>query len=156
MQAIMTLEIGKPAPAFNVVDEAGIERKLENYRGKKLIIFFYPKASTPGCAAESCNLNDNYDELQKRGFEILGVSADSTKRQQNFKNKYAFRFPLIPDEEKQIIIAYGVWGPKKLYGKEYEGIYRKTFVIDEEGNIEKIFEKVKTKDHAAQILNEYE
>lgn len=150
------IEIGQQAPDFHVTDEEGVQRSLSDYKGKKLILFFYPKASTPGCTAEACNLNDNYGDLQSKGFEIIGVSADTDKRQQNFKNKYSFQFPLIPDTEKDLINAYGVWGPKKLYGREYEGIYRKTFVISEEGLIEKVFEKVKTKDHTAQILKEYE
>jgi peroxiredoxin Q/BCP len=150
------IAVGQLAPDFNVTDEAGNQIQLQDFKGKKLILFFYPKASTPGCTAEACNLNDHYADLKSKGFEIIGVSADETKRQVNFKNKYDFGFPLIPDTEKEIIKAYGVWGLKKMYGREYEGIFRKTFVIDEEGKIEKIFEKVKTKDHAAQILNEYE
>ncbi|HEA28784.1 MAG TPA: thioredoxin-dependent thiol peroxidase, partial [Leeuwenhoekiella sp.] len=114
--------------------------------------FFYPKASTPGCTAEACNLRDNYKTLQNAGYAILGVSADSQKKQTNFKEKYEFPFPLLADEDKKVIETFGVWGPKKFMGKEYEGINRTTFLIDEKGKVERVISKVKTKDHAAQIL----
>ena len=116
------------------------------------MVFFYPKASTPGCTAEACNLTDNYAELQTKGFEILGVSADSEKRQTNFRNKYSFPFPLLADEDKEVINAFGVWGYKKFMGKEYDGIHRKTFLVDENGIVAHVIDKVKTKDHASQIL----
>ncbi|MEP2239497.1 MAG: thioredoxin-dependent thiol peroxidase, partial [Maribacter sp.] len=125
---------------------------LEDYSGKKLIIFFYPKASTPGCTAEACNLRDNYKELQSEGYELLGVSADSEKRQAKFKEKYEFPFPLLADEDHTVINAFGVWGLKKFMGREYDGIHRKTFVVDGEGIVTKVIDKVKTKDHAAQLL----
>ena len=147
-----TLKVGDKAPSFKSVDQDGEEHNLSDYSGKKIIVFFYPKASTPGCTAEACNLRDNYSELQAKGFEILGVSADSAKRQSNFRNKYEFPFPLLADEEKEVINAFGVWGPKKFMGKVYDGIHRTTFVIDEKGVIEQVITKVKTKDHAAQIL----
>jgi len=150
------LKIGDKAPDFDVVDELGNQVKLSNYKGKKLILFFYPKANTPGCTAESKNLNEFYNTFKEKGFEVLGVSADSEKKQQNFKAKYGFDFPLIPDEEKNIIKSYDVWGQKKMYGREFEGIFRTTFVISENQKIEKIFNKVKTKEHAQQILKEYE
>ena len=143
---------GDPAPDFTAFDQDGNKITLSDYKGKKLVIFFYPKASTPGCTAEACNLKDNYQTFQSKGYEILGVSADSAKRQQNFKNKYELPYPLLADEHKKVIQAFGVWGPKKFMGKEYDGIHRTTFVIDESGNIEDIITKVKTKDHAAQIL----
>ena len=117
-------------------------------------MFFYPKASTPGCTVEACNLRDNYKTLQAKGYDLLGVSADSVKRQANFKNKYEFPFPLLADEDKTVINAFGVWGPKKLMGRDYDGIHRMTFLIDENGLVERVIAKVKTKEHAAQILEE--
>ena len=147
-----TLKQGDKAPNFTVNDQDGNPVSLSDYKGKKLIVFFYPKASTPGCTAEACNLTDNYKLLQDKGYEILGVSADSEKRQTNFKNKYSFPFPLLADEEKEVINAFGVWGLKKFMGKEYDGIHRKTFLVDEDGVVAHVIDKVKTKDHAAQIL----
>ncbi|MDX1543754.1 MAG: thioredoxin-dependent thiol peroxidase [Christiangramia sp.] len=149
-----TLKEGDKAPDFKAEDQDGNEIKLSDYKGKKLVLFFYPKASTPGCTAEACNLSDNFELMQKKGYEILGVSADSKKRQQNFKNKYDFPYPLLADEDKKVINAYGVWGPKKFMGKEYDGIHRTTFIIDENGKIEEVIKKVNTKDHAEQILEE--
>ncbi|HRV55714.1 MAG TPA: thioredoxin-dependent thiol peroxidase [Mangrovimonas sp.] len=147
-----TLKVGDKAPEFSVLDETGKTRTLKDYLGKKLILFFYPKASTPTCTVEACNLSDNYSLLKEKGFEVLGVSADTQKRQQNFKAKYKFPYPLLADTEKKVINAYGVWGPKKFMGREFDGIYRTTFVIDEKGTIEKIVEKVKSKEHTSQIL----
>jgi len=148
------LKEGDKVPDFEAQDQAGNTIKLNDYTGKKLVVFFYPKASTPGCTAEACNLRDNYKELQDAGFAILGVSADSQKRQTNFKNKYDFPFPLLADEDKKVIEAFGVWGPKKFMGKEYDGINRTTFLINENGKVQRVISKVKTKDHAAQILEE--
>lgn len=145
-------EKGQKAPEFAAADQDGNTVSLKDYSGSKLVLYFYPKASTPGCTAESCNLRDNYEALLEKGVKIIGVSADSAKRQQNFKAKNDLPFPLIPDTEKEIINAYGVWGQKKMYGKTYEGIHRMTFLIDEEGNIMHVFSKVKTKDHTSQIL----
>ena len=147
-----TLQQGDKAPNFSALDQDGNTITLDDYKGKKLVVFFYPKASTPGCTAEACNLKDNYQTFLAQGYEILGVSADSAKRQQNFKNKYELPYPLLADEDKQVIEAFGVWGPKKFMGKEYDGIHRTTFVIDENGVISEVILKVKTKDHAAQIL----
>lgn len=147
-----TLKVGDKAPNFEAKDNQGIVRKLSDYAGKKLVVFFYPKASTPGCTAEACNLRDNYHTFQAQGYEIVGVSADSEKRQQNFVNKYELPFPLLADEDHAVINGFGVWGPKKFMGREYDGIHRTTFVIDGEGVIEEVISKVKTKDHAAQIL----
>ncbi len=147
-----TLKEGDKVPAFSVKDQDGNIINLTDYSGKKLIVFFYPKASTPGCTAEACNLRDNYTELQAQGYELLGVSADSEKRQTNFRNKYEFPYPLLADEDHTVINTFGVWGPKKFMGKEYDGIHRKTFVINEEGVVTKVIDKVKTKDHAAQLL----
>ena len=147
-----TLKIGDKVPDFTVNDQDGNAVSLSNYAGKKLIVFFYPKASTPGCTAEACNLRDNYTELQSQGFELLGVSADSEKRQTNFRNKYEFPFPLLADENKEVIEAFGVWGEKKFMGRVYDGIHRKTFLVNENGVVDHVIDKVKTKDHAAQIL----
>lgn len=147
-----TLKAGDKVPDFTAHDQDGNAISLSDYSGKKLIVFFYPKASTPGCTAEACNLSDNYKELQKEGYDLLGVSADSQKKQTNFKNKYDFPFPLLADEDKTVIEAFGVWGPKKFMGKEYDGIHRTTFIIDEDGVVAHVIDKVKTKDHAAQIL----
>ncbi len=147
-----TLKAGDAAPNFSALDQDGNTITLGDYKGKKLVVFFYPKASTPGCTAEACNLKDNYQSFQSQGYEILGVSADSAKRQQNFKSKYELPYPLLADEDKKVIEAFGVWGPKKFMGKEYDGIHRTTFVIDEQGILSEVIAKVKTKDHAAQIL----
>ncbi|MAX71666.1 MAG: thioredoxin-dependent thiol peroxidase [Flavobacteriaceae bacterium] len=148
------LKVGDKAPDFTAKDEQGNTISLSDYKGKKLVVFFYPKASTPGCTAEACNLNDNYERFKAKGYEILGVSADSAKRQTNFKNKYSFQYPLLVDEDKEVINAFGVWGPKKFMGREYDGIHRTTFVIDENGVIEDIITKVKTKAHTDQILTD--
>jgi len=147
------LKVGDKVPDFSAKDQDGNTINLSDYKGKKLVVFFYPKANTPGCTAEACNLRDNYKELQDQGFELLGVSADSEKKQSNFKNKYEFPFPLLADEDHTVINTFGVWGPKKFMGKEYDGIHRTTFVIDGDGVVENVIEKVKTKDHAAQILS---
>lgn len=147
-----TLKVGDVVPAFSVKDQKGQLRSLADYKGQKLVVFFYPKASTPGCTAEACDLRDHYKELTAEGYALLGVSADSEKKQLNFSNKYDFPFPLLADEDKQVISAFGVWGLKKFMGKEYDGIHRKTFIIDEQGVVERVIDKVKTKEHAAQIL----
>ncbi|HFS67885.1 MAG TPA: thioredoxin-dependent thiol peroxidase [Flavobacteriia bacterium] len=146
------LKVGDKAPEFIAINQDEKEVKLSDFKGKKLILYFYPKASTPGCTTEAKNLRDHYELLKEKGYEVLGVSADSPKRQKNFKEKNNLPFDLIADEDKKVINAYGVWGPKKFMGREYEGIHRNTFVIDENGIIEKIIDKVKTKEHAQQIL----
>ncbi|GAA0871081.1 thioredoxin-dependent thiol peroxidase [Gangjinia marincola] len=148
-----TLQTGDPAPQFTAKDQDGNTHSLSDFKGKKLVMFFYPKADTPGCTAEACNLKDNYSELQKQGYEILGVSADPEKKQKKFQDKYELPYPLLADEDKSVVNAFGVWGPKKFMGKEYEGINRTTFIINEEGKIQEVITKVKTKDHAAQILD---
>lgn len=147
-----TLSIGDKAPEFETLDQNNKIVSLKNLLGKKVVLFFYPKASTPGCTMEACNLRDNYQEFLKKGYEVIGVSADSQKRQLNFAIKNDLPYSLLVDENKGIINSYGIWGPKKFMGREYDGIHRTTFVIDEMGNIENIITKVKTKEHTAQIL----
>lgn len=149
---MITLNIGDKAPNFSGIDQAGKKHTLKDYEGKKLVVFFYPKASTPGCTWEACNLRDNYAELQAKGYELLGVSADSATKQQKFIEKNHLPFPLLADENKEVLNAFGVWGPKKFMGRTYDGIHRTTFVIDEDGMLSNIITKVKTKDHASQIL----
>jgi len=149
---VVTLKTGDPAPDFKAIDQDGNEIKLSSYKGKKVILYFYPKADTPGCTAEACNLRDNYNNLLDKGYEIIGVSADSQEKQKKFAEKFKLPFTLIPDEDKSILKAYGTWGLKKMYGKEFEGILRTTYVIDESGKIERIIKKVETNDHAKQIL----
>ena len=151
-----TLKVGDKVPNFSAMDQDGNSIQFNDYHGKKLVVFFYPKASTPGCTMEACNLRDNYDLLQQNGFELLGVSADNQKRQTNFRKKYNFPFPLLADENKEVIRAFGVWGLKKFMGREYDGIHRKTFLIDEKGVVMKVIDKVKTRSHASQILEENE
>ena len=147
-----TLQVGDSVPAFSVSDDKGNTQQLSDYKGQKLVVFFYPKANTPGCTAEACDLRDHYKELQEAGYALLGVSADSVKMQRNFSEKFDFPFPLLADENKEVINAFGIWGLKKFMGKEYDGIHRKTFIIDEKGVVERVIDKVKTKEHAAQIL----
>ncbi len=146
------LNAGDKAPEFSSFDQDGNPVSLKDFRGKKLALFFYPKDNTPGCTKEVCNLRDNFEELTRSGYELLGVSADTAKRHQNFIQKFGLPFPLIVDTEKEVIRAYGVWGKKKFMGREYEGILRTTFIIDEDGIIDRIIEKVTTTNHAAQIL----
>ena len=148
-----TLKVSDKAPNFTAKDQNGNAISLNDYIGKKLVLFFYPKASTPGCTIEACDLRDNYERFQSLGYDILGVSADSEKRQTNFRNKYKFPYPLLADEDKTVINAFEVWGPKKFMGRTYDGIHRTTFVIDENGVIEQVITKVKTKAHTEQLLN---
>jgi len=147
-----TLTKGDKAPDFSAVDQDGKTHTLADYKGKKLVVFFYPKASTPGCTAEACDLRDNYHRFQAQNYELLGVSADSQAKQTKFKEKYELPFPLLADEDKSVINAFGVWGPKKFMGKLFDGINRTTFVIDENGIIDEVITAVKTKEHTAQIL----
>lgn len=147
-----TLKIGDKAPDFSGTDQKGSTVELKDFIGKKVILFFYPKASTPGCTAEACDLQNNMDRFVAQNYQVIGVSADSQKRQLNFAEKNNLKYPLIADEDKIIINAYGVWRPKKFMGKEFDGIHRTTFIIDEKGYIENIITKVKTKEHTVQIL----
>ena len=146
------LKIGESAPAINSVDQNGDTITLEQFKGSNVVLYFYPKDMTPGCTMQSCNLRDNYQLLLDKGYVVLGCSADSPERHQKFIAKYDLPFPLISDESKEVLNAYGVWGPKKFMGKEYDGIHRTTFVIDENGIILDIITKVKTKAHTSQIL----
>ena len=152
---MISLNVGDKAPDFVALNQFGQSTSLSEFLGKKVILYFYPKDMTPGCTAESCNLGENYTLLQEKGFVVLGVSPDSSKSHQKFINKYNLPFSLIADEDKAVIKAFGVWGPKKFMGKEYDGVHRTTFIIDEDGVIEKVFSKVKTKDHTNQILESY-
>jgi peroxiredoxin Q/BCP len=147
-----SLKVGDQAPDFSVLNQDEQLISLSDFAGKKLVLFFYPKASTPGCTAEACNLRDNIDRFRASGYEILGASADSPKKQKSFQNKYELPYDLLADEDHKLLNAFQVWGPKKFMGKEYDGIHRTTFVIDENGLITDVIDKVKTKDHAAQIL----
>ena len=147
-----SLKKGDKAPDFSGFDQDNKFHQLADYKCKKLVVFFYPKANTPGCTAEACDLRDNYSRFEAQNYALLGVSADSQSAQKKFKDKFSFQYPLIADEDKSVIQAFGVWGPKKFMGKEYDGIHRTTFVIDENGIIEEVITDVKTKVHAAQIL----
>jgi peroxiredoxin Q/BCP len=149
------LQVGDKAPQFSAKNCLEQNVNLSDFNKKKLILFFYPKAMTPGCTAETVNLSTHYKLLQEKGFEVLGVSPDTVTKQKRFKEKKEVPFNLIPDENKNIIMKYGIWGPKKLYGRVYDGLHRTTFIIDEDGKIEHIINKVKTKIHTEQILALY-
>jgi peroxiredoxin Q/BCP len=146
-----SLKEGDSAPNFSGIDQNGNQLKLSDFSGKKLILYFYPKDDTPGCTKEACNLRDNYQELKNNDFEVIGVSADNSAKHLKFIDKYELPFSLIADTDKSVIKAYQCWGLKKFMGREYDGILRKTFVI-ENNKIVKIFEKVKTNDHFQQIM----
>ena len=147
------LKEGDKAPEFTSINEHGEPISSKDYLGKKWILFFYPKDDTPGCTKEACSLRDHYQALKKKGYDLLGVSPDKATKHKKFIEKYEFQFHLAADPEKEIINAYGVWGPKKFMGKEVIGVYRTTFLIDENGIIDKIITKVETKDHGQQILD---
>ncbi|MFA5972937.1 MAG: thioredoxin-dependent thiol peroxidase [Lentimicrobiaceae bacterium] len=147
-----TLKPGDAAPHFAASDQHGNEISLESLKGKKVVLYFYPKDDTPGCTAEACDLRDNHSALMNKGYVVIGVSPDPLKSHEKFTTKYELPFSLLPDTDKKIILDYGVWGPKKFMGKSYNGVFRTTFVIDEKGIIEKVFTKVDTKNHTNQIL----
>ena len=147
-----TLQEGSKAPAFTAKDQNGNTVTLDQFKGKKVVLYFYPKDDTPGCTAEACDFRDNYQGLQAKGIEVLGVSVDDEKSHQKFITKHSLPFTLLADTDKQIVEAYGVWGEKNMYGKKYMGTNRATFVIDEEGNIAHIIKKVDTKNATAQVL----
>ena len=146
------LKPGDKAPAFSGTDQDGNTISLNDFKGKRVVLYFYPKDDTPGCTAEACDFRDNQARLQQEGYAVVGVSADSVKSHKKFQEKYNLNFPLIADPDKAIIQAYGVWGKKKFMGREYDGIHRETFVIGADGNLEKVITKVETKASAAQIL----
>ena len=146
------LKIGDKAPTIDAVDQNGNQITLDQYKGKKVVLYFYPKDMTSGCTAQACNLSDNYSHLNKNGYDVIGVSCDSVKRHQKFIEKYDLPFNLISDEDKKVVNDYGVWQLKKFMGREYMGIVRTTFLIDENGVVEDIISKVNTKDHTNQII----
>ena len=146
------LKVGDAAPDFSGINQNEEKIGLQDFKGKKLILYFYPKDNTPGCTAESCNLNENYNMWLEKGYEVVGVSPDSVASHQKFIDKFGLKFNLIADTEKEILQAFGAWGEKSMYGKKYMGVLRKTFIIDETGKIVEIFEKVQTKDHTNQII----
>ena len=147
------LNIGDKAPDFTLLDQDGESVSLADFRGKKVLIWFYPKASTPGCTAEGCNIRDNFQRFTDSNVQILGMSKDSVRRQKNFALKQGFQYPLLSDESGATVEAYGAWGPKKFMGREFDGILRISYLIDEEGNVEQLFSKVKTKTHGEDVLN---
>ncbi len=147
-----TLQEGSKAPAFSAKDQNGRTVTLDQFKGKKVILYFYPKDNTPGCTTEACDFRDNYQGLRAKGIEVLGVSVDDEKSHQKFISKYNLPFTLLADTDQQIVEAYGVWGEKNMYGKKYMGTNRTTFVIDEQGNIAHIIKKVDTKNATAQVL----
>ena len=148
------LKIGDKIPNLDLITHKGEKINLNDFKGKKIVLFFYPRANTPGCTAEACNLNDNYSNFKNKGYEIIGVSPDEVKKQNSFAEKFGFKYNLIADDSKKLIEAFGVWGKKKFRGKEYFGVMRTTFIINEDGLIERIIEKVNTKEHSFQILEE--
>jgi peroxiredoxin Q/BCP len=147
-----TLIKGDQAPLFEGTDQNGNKINLVDFRGSKVVLYFYPKDDTPGCTAEACDLRDNYESLLSKGYKVVGVSPDSEKSHLKFAEKYHLPFPLLPDPDKKIIQNYGVWGPKKFMGKSYDGVLRTTFIISEEGTIEEVISKVDTKNHSKQII----
>lgn len=148
------LNKGIEAPSFEGINQDGKTIRLKDFKGKKVILYFYPKDDTPGCTAEACNLRDNYQSWINKGFEVIGISPDSEKSHKKFKEKYNLPFNLLADPDKRILKAYGAWGTKKMYGRSYEGVLRTTYVIDEEGIIEEVLSKVDTRNHTSQILQE--
>lgn len=148
----ITLKEGDPAPPFTGKNQNGIEVSLQDYAGKKVVIYFYPADDTPTCTVQACNLRDNFSELKAQGYEVLGISPDSVESHSHFKNKYQLPFTLISDPDRSIIEAYGVWGEKQMFGNKYDGLHRTTFVIDENGMISRILKKPRSKEHAAEII----
>ena len=146
------LKRGDNAPEFSLLDQNGKTCNLKDYQGKKVLVWFYPKASTPGCTAEGCSLRDTQELLSENNIVVLGISMDSVKRQKNFATKHSFPYALLSDTEGVVVRAFGAWGPKKFMGKEYEGILRSSFLIDEHGKIAHVFSKVKTKIHGQEVL----
>ncbi len=149
----MAISAGIPAPEFEMLDDTGTPRKLSDYRGRKVVLYFYPKDDTPGCTKEACNFRDDYSAYEKAGVVVLGVSPDSVASHVKFKQKFQLQFPLLADEGHKVCDLYGVWGPKKFMGKAYDGVLRTTFLLDENGNIIKVFENVRPAEHSAELLS---
>jgi peroxiredoxin Q/BCP len=150
----MPIPSGIPAPEFELLDDTNIPRKLSDFRGKHVVLYFYPKDDTPGCTKEACNFRDDYSAYENAGTVVLGVSPDSVASHVKFKKKFQLQFPLLADDDHKVCDMYQVWGPKKFMGKEYEGVLRTTFLIDEDGNVKKVFENVRPAEHSAEILGE--
>jgi peroxiredoxin Q/BCP len=150
----MPIQSGFPAPEFEMLDDTGVPRKLSDFRGKNVVLYFYPKDDTPGCTKEACNFRDDYSAYEKAGVVILGVSPDSVESHVKFKKKFQLQFPLLADEGHKVCDAYEVWGPKKFMGKEYDGVLRTTFLIDHAGNIKKVYENVRPAEHSTELLKE--
>ena len=148
----MPILSGIPAPEFELLDDTNLPRRLSDFKGQPVILYFYPADDTPGCTKEACNFRDDYSAYQKAGVTILGVSPNSVKSHVKFKEKYQLPFPLLADEDHQVCNAYGVWGPKKFMGREYEGVLRTTFLIDAQGKIARVFENVRPAEHSAEVL----
>ncbi|GAB4483391.1 MAG: thioredoxin-dependent thiol peroxidase [Anaerolineales bacterium] len=148
----MSLTIGNPVPDFALADETGAARRLADFRGQTLVLYFYPKDDTPGCTTEACNFRDDFSAYTQAGVTVLGVSPDSVKSHLKFKEKYQLPFPLLADVDHRVCEAYGVWTQKKFMGREYMGVARTTFVIDPAGNLKKVFENVKPSEHSAEVL----
>lgn len=151
----MPILSGIPAPEFEMFDDTNTLRKLSDFRGRNVILYFYPKDDTPGCTKEACNFRDDYSSYEKAGIVILGVSPDDVASHVKFKKKFQLQFPLLADDEHKVCNAYGVWGPKKFMGKEYEGVLRTTFLIDGEGMIKKVYENVRPAEHSTELLKEF-
>lgn len=148
----MPISSGIPAPDFEMLDDTNVLRKLSDYRGKNVVLYFYPKDDTPGCTKEACNFRDDYSAYEQAGVVILGVSPDSVASHVKFKKKFQLQFPLLADDDHKVCDLYQVWGPKKFMGKEYEGVLRTTFLIDVDGNIKRVFENVRPSEHSAELL----
>ncbi|MBK9601188.1 MAG: thioredoxin-dependent thiol peroxidase [Anaerolineales bacterium] len=151
----MPISSGIPAPEFEMFDDTNTLRKLSDFRGRNVILYFYPKDDTPGCTKEACNFRDDYSAYEKAGIVILGVSPDDVASHVKFKKKFQLQFPLLADDEHKVCDSYGVWGPKKFMGKEYEGVLRTTFLIDGEGMIKKVYENVRPAEHSTELLKEF-
>jgi peroxiredoxin Q/BCP len=149
----MPISAGNPAPDFELLDDTNTPRKLSDYRGKNVVLYFYPKDDTPGCTKEACNFRDDYSAYEKAGVVILGVSPDDVESHVKFKKKFGLQFPLLADEGHKVADQYGAWGPKKFMGKEYEGILRTTYLIDQNGTVVKVFENVRPAEHSTELLS---
>jgi len=149
----MPISAGIPAPEFEMLDDTNVKRKLSDFRGKNVVLYFYPADDTPGCTKEACNFRDDYSAYENANIVVLGVSPDSVESHVKFKKKFQLQFPLLVDEGHKVCDAYGVWGPKKYLGREYEGVLRTTFLIDGNGNIIKVFENVRPAEHSTEVLS---